>query len=125
MGGFGMSREKIEVGQRVFLKPINNAARYGNKEIREEVILKAGRKYFSVGKEGETREHWMIKFNIEDLRQVTNYSPDWQLYFSKQEIIDENETLEITREIRRKFEGYGHINLTLDQLRRIQTIINE
>ena len=108
---------KLEVGQKVFLKSVGNAARYGEK-IREEVISKIGRKYFWVGKEGETNERFMTKFNVEDLRQVTDYSADWVVYFSKQEILDEKESNELTREIRSKFDTWGKIDLTTGSIKK-------
>lgn len=120
-----MNKDQLSIGQKVYLKPINNAARYGNKEINEKTILKIGRKYFSVGEEGQTNERFMTKFEIEDLREVTDYSPDWEVYFSEQEILDEEEFNEIARDIRLKFGSYGKLDLTMDQLRRIKEIINE
>jgi hypothetical protein len=116
---------RIKVGAKVFLKPVNNAARYGNKEIVEKTILKVGRKYFFVGNEGETEQRWMIKFNMEDLRQITEYANDWELYFSKQEILDDEEIEELSTDIRLKFSSYGELGLSLDQLRRIKKIISE
>ncbi|WP_299831419.1 hypothetical protein [uncultured Metabacillus sp.] len=120
-----MSKDKIIVGQKVYLKPVNNAARYGNKEIREQEIVKVGRKYFFVGSKGEARERWMIKFSIEDLRQVTEYANDWELYFSEQEILDEEETEEIWNDLRLIFGSYGRPTLSLDKLRRIKEIVSE
>lgn len=116
---------ELKLGQKAFLKPINNAARYGNKEIKEVEIVKIGRKYFFVGKEGETNERLMTKFNIEDRKQTSNYSPDWQFYFSKQEILDEEEEKELTSKIKRKFDTWEKTGLSLDQLKRIHSIINE
>lgn len=123
--GVGDMDERIKVGIKVYLKPVNNAARYGNKEIIEKEILKVGRKYFFVGIKGETTERWMTKFNIMDLRQVTQYANDWELYFSKQEILDEEEKEEIWRDLRLIFGGYGRPTLSLDKLRRIKEIVSE
>lgn len=114
----------MQVGDKVYLKAAGNNARY-DKEVRieEYIIRKIGRKYFEVSsKEHET---WTIKFNLENNKQVTNYSADWILYFSKQEIIDEIETDNLTREIRNRFDSWSKVNLTLDQLRRIVEIIRE
>ncbi|MCC9021784.1 hypothetical protein [Bacillus nakamurai] len=36
----------IEVGTKVFLKPVNNAARYGKKEISEKIVQKKERNTF-------------------------------------------------------------------------------
>ena len=113
---------KPEVGQKVFLKPINNAVR-DSTEVKEEIILKVGRKYFEVW-DGEN-EWSATKFHLDSLRQVTDYSPDYQLYFSKQELLDEQEANDLTKSIRRTFGNYGETKLTLDQLRRIHTITQE
>ena len=112
----------MEVGQRVYLKPINNALRYGN-EIRECVVIKVGRKYFYAYKPGE-REDFATKFNLETMFNVTTYSPDWKVYLSKQDIIDERESEELTASIRKQFDHYGKSKLTLDQLRHIKRIID-
>lgn len=64
--------ERIKVGIKVYLKPVNNAARYGNKEIIEMEILKVGRKYFFVGIKGETTERSMTKFK--HYESPTSYS---------------------------------------------------
>ncbi|MFO1442872.1 hypothetical protein KDN24_06540 [Bacillus sp. Bva_UNVM-123] len=88
-------------------------------------MLKVGRKYFFVGSEGAINQRWMTKFNIEDLRQVTEYSDDWELYFSEQEILNDEEIEKLSKDIRLKFGSYGKLGLTLDQLRRIKQIISE
>jgi hypothetical protein len=119
------NKDKLSIGLKVYLKPVNNAARYGNNEIKELVIKKIGKKYFFVGGENQDNERFWTKFDIEELREVSNYSPDWKLYFSKQEILDEQESDKLTSEIRNKFGSYGRLDLTLDQLRRIKEIINE
>lgn len=119
------NKNKLSVGQKVYLKPINNAARYGDKELKEQVIKKIGKKYFFVGSEESNNERFWTKFSIEELREVSNYSPDWELYFSKQEILDEQESDKLTSKIRNKFGSYGRLDLTLDQLRRIEEIISE
>lgn len=111
---------KLEVGQTVYLKPFGNNVRY-NKEIKEDVITKVKRKYFQVG-EG----YRPLKFIIEDMKQETGgYLAEWKIYFSKQEILDEEEFEKLSREIKNKFDGYGKVDLTLDQLRRIKAIISE
>ena len=106
----------MEVGQTVYLK---GNSRRNEKGIREEVISKVGRKYIYVGS-----GYSEIKFHIGSLRQVTEYSPSWYLYLSKQDIINEEEFNKLSSEIRELF-VYCKINLTLDQLRRIKDIISE
>ncbi len=115
----------IKVGSTVYLKPINNAARYGRKDILEKVVLKKGRKYFYVGNTGETETRRMFKFSLEDMREVTEYSPDWELYLSKQEIIDKEEKKKLMSDIRSVFDRWSTADLTLDQLRRVHEIISK
>lgn len=111
----------MNIGDTVFLK----AAGRNRKEahIVECKISKIGRKYFEVSREGY--QHHVIKFRIEDNKQHTEYSPDWILYFSMQEILDEEEFNRLSGNIKKKFDTYGKVDLTLDQLRRISYIINE
>lgn len=113
----------MQVGDYVYLKPVNNAARYGKHDIVENIIKKVGRKYFEVW-DGE-HEYTITKFHLDTKRQVTNYSPDWILYFSKQEVINEQEHNKIISEIRKVFEGWSKVNLSLEQLREIKKIIDE
>lgn len=112
----------MKIGDKVYLKAVGNIAR-GRKEvfIKEDIITKIGRKYFEVGNGLRP-----LKFHIEGLQQeVGGYSADWELYFSKQEIIDEEEFEKLVWEIKMKFSSYSKVNLTLDQLRRINAIIKE
>lgn len=53
------------------------------------------------------------------------YTADWELYFSEQEIIDEEEAKKLQGLLRLNFGSYGKTRFTLDQLRRITKIINE
>ncbi|MDR4910655.1 MULTISPECIES: beta barrel domain-containing protein [Bacillus] len=120
-----MNEEKIKVGATVYLKPVNNAARYGRKDILEKNVLKKGRKYFYVGNTGETETRRMFKFSLEDMTHVTEYSADWELYLSKQEIIDQEEKKKLIFDIRSVFDRWSSVDLTLDQLRRVHAIISE
>lgn len=115
----------MRVGDKVFLKAVGNMAR-GRKEtyIVEYKIEKIGRIYFEVCQEGYESVN-PIKFKIEDRRQHTEYSPDWKVYFSMQEILDEEEVERLSSKLREKFGSFGRIDLTLDQLRRISRIVNE
>lgn len=65
----------LELNQKLYLKPVNNRARY-DKEIKEVTVKKVGRKYFELN---EIKS----KFNIEDLSQVSDIVPDWEVNFSK------------------------------------------
>ncbi|MGV4321238.1 beta barrel domain-containing protein [Bacillus mojavensis] len=116
---------KIEVGVEVFLKPTERRGRtITDDDILERTILKVGRKYFHVGIK-EKPDHRMIKFEIDGLMQATDYSPDWEVYFSKQDIFDEEKRKDLLFNIRSKFNRYVTNDLSLDQLKRINEIINE
>ncbi|WP_081390270.1 beta barrel domain-containing protein [Paenibacillus odorifer] len=114
----------MKTGDTVYLKAIGNEGRR-HKEVHvvEYKIGKIGRKYFEVYK--EDYESYTIKFRIESNRQHTDYSPDWELYFSMQEVLDKEESERLSRKLGEKFGSYGRVDLTLDQLRRISQIVNE
>ena len=69
----------------------------------------------------EKNERFMRKFHVENMMQVTEYTPDWKLYLSKQAILDDNERDELIRTIRNQM--YLE-HLTLEQLREIKKIIS-
>lgn len=113
---------KLKVGMTVYLKAVGNNARR-NKEVHivEETVVKVGRKYFQVG---DGHRPW--KFLIEDLTQETGgYVADWELYFSRQDILDEEEARKLCSSIQTAFIGYGKPKQSLDQLRRIKAILDE
>jgi len=113
--------KSILIDQKVYLKPINNAAKCATKLLEEYEVKSVGNKYFYVW---QNKEDWTIKkFNIETLRQATECPSNYQLYFSKQEIQDEKETGILIKNIREKFSLYGKVNLSLEQLRQIWEII--
>ncbi|MBD1379155.1 hypothetical protein IC621_02830 [Bacillus sp. IB182487] len=82
---------------------------------------KVGRKYIQVSFGG----FQTYKYYKDSLEQVSDYAADFYLYLSKQEILDEQEISNLVSEIRSKFDRWGSVNLTLDQLRRISKIISE
>ncbi len=110
----------LKVGQIVYCKPGVNKSKY-NPDIMEGVISKVGRKYIEV-KIGQNCRAYI--FHKDTLKQVTDYTPDYYLYFDKQEILDERERNKLEREILKVFsEQNPSIKLTLEQLREIRNII--
>lgn len=87
-------------------------------KLREFRINKIGNKYF------ECEDRWG-RFVIETLKfDCPNYTQNqFQLYVSKQEILDIKERQELVSEIKKIFWGWGKINLSLEQLRKISEII--
>jgi len=118
---------KLTMNQIVYLKPINDNARYIDDDIMNHIekweVVKIGRKYFTVRKYNQSNLD--IKFYIDDRKQFADVSCDWELYFSTQEILDEKESESLTRKLKRDFGAYGKWNLTLEQLKRIQKIVDE
>lgn len=119
--------KRIKVGEKCYLKAQGNEERrHRGKSIEEWIyeveITKVGRKYFTVKKGWEE-----IKYDINNLEEVTNYCSNWKFYFDKQEIINDMEIKKIERVIEARFSKYGDNSskLSLDQLRRIMNIIDE
>lgn len=107
--------KEIKVGIPVYLKPTGNIARY-NKDLKEGVITKKGRKYFYVNDE---------KFDLETLKNVnSDCNSAWVLYFSKQDYFDEQEKKQLLVKFRKLFDWSGSgENLTLEQLKEMARIV--
>ena len=108
---------QIQVGQTVYLEPTAYAA-HRNKDIVETVVTKVGRKYFEVKNRRE-------RFNLEKMCEITCYTPSWHIYLSKKEIEDKNEKETLISRLRKLFQNYNNINLSLEQLREIQKITKQ
>lgn len=107
----------MEVGQNVYLEPINNNARY-SKEIKESRISKIGRKYF------ELEEKHYGRFFVDSMRQdCGQYVSGYNAYLSKQEIEDKKEAQKIFVELKKVFSGLS-TEITLAKLKEIERIIN-
>jgi tRNA U34 5-carboxymethylaminomethyl modifying enzyme MnmG/GidA len=122
-----MGNKELTVGQRVYLLRVGNNARYYKGEpieklIEEVEIAKVGRKYIEIKFD---ERFSTVKFNKEDLRQVTEYSADWKLYLSKQDIFNEKESEDLSWKIRQFFDYGASSKLTLEQLRKINDIIED
>jgi len=105
----------IKVGQTLYYEYLIK----GKKEIRELVVSKIGSKYFDCYKT-------MDRFNLSDLRhEVKDYQQwNYQLYTSKQELLDEWEKEELSCKIKRYFGFSSKNTLTIDQLKLIANIID-
>lgn len=109
---------KLEVGQTVWLEKHNNAARY-DKEPIETKVTKIGRKWVCV--DYNDRLRFDVESGWEDGR---GYTPNFRLKISLQEILDDQDINKLNRKIRDVFYMFKS-DLSLDQLRRIDTIISE
>jgi hypothetical protein len=111
---------EIKVGAVVYGKAGINTSRRGI-DISEGVITKVGRKYFEV----KFNSYQNLKFEIKNLHQKTDYTPDYYIYFSKQEILDERELINNIYLIRKEFEYIYSVKdkVSLDQTRKILEIL--
>lgn len=88
------------------------------KGIEEDKIKKIGIKYIEL-------ENSRSKFIIDGLIENSKYGIVRKIYLSKQELEDIQELNFIAKYIRKLFIGHGTPSFTLDQLRRINNILNE
>ena len=113
---------KLTTGDKVYLMPVGDNYRRGDKLPQEATVQKAGRKYIHVTREGSRHA---IMFDRERHREATEYSPGWELYLSRQALMDELERRELEFTLRDAFGSLGRYDFTLDQLRRIKAIVDE
>lgn len=125
----------IKVGQRVYLKIIkgSNAARYIDKDeadnielwIKEKVVTKIGRKYITVMDSVEStcgEEKFDITENFAHYYTVGN--AEYELYLSKEDILDDIKCEELYYDIKKLFSSWGNKReFTLAQLQKVKDIL--
>lgn len=88
--------------------------------IKEVIVKTIGSKYITV----TINEYTEMKFDIENnMLEKTDYSPNYKLFSTIQEIEDDNEHDRLGHDIRLIFSCYGSVNLSLEKLRAIEKII--
>ena len=107
---------KLYVGQKVWLVRSNHYR--GENEPIEYAIGSIGRKYFTL-KDHDTR----CKFDIKTLKLATEDNYVDICYLNLQEILDERESVKLVGQLRSFFKGYGKVDLTLEQLRKIMDVV--
>lgn len=105
----------VVVGQKVWVNP--SSLWRGRREPFEATVSKIGRKYF------ELMECPREKYDLETLRQVTETNYENKVYLKLQDILDEKEHQKLSDEIKRAFNGYGKLQYSLEQLRKIAEIV--
>lgn len=115
-------REKPEVGQIFYSLNIGNAARHRKQELTPVVVTKVGKKYFTCCPEGG-KKFQEEQFFIENWRQKTDYSPNAQLYQSREEYEEERERNLIVQYLAEVFTNRNRFSLSLVQLREIERVI--
>ena len=105
----------VVVGQKVWVNP--SSLWRSRIEPFEATVSKVGRKYF------ELTECPREKYDLETLRQVTETNYENKVYLKLQDILDEKEHQKLSDEIKRAFNGYGKLQYSLEQLRKIAEIV--
>ena len=107
---------KLTVGQTIFYQGGLGRSR-SDKELKETVITKVGRKYF------ELESLYRCKFDINTLDEVSEFSSSIKLYLSKEAYDDEVKSNKLIRDIRDKLGSYGSTNIPLFKLEMIMNIL--
>ena len=131
----GTMNRKLDLkkDQEVIIRHINDKIRYIKDKSIENIdewitkgtVLKIGRKYIEIDMRYISNEKFDIEF---DYVQKTKYgSPDYKIYLSKEEIVEEIKCEELYDQIQNTFGRYGRNNnkFNLNQLQRIVDIIKE
>lgn len=116
----------LQVGQEIFLEPQCNALIYSDKIVKAK-ITEIKNKYFKVIRDGYTTEDRNRYHNDSLSQDGGQYRSDWQGYITLQEIEDRIERNKLTLYFGFEVFKYGNNckNLSIDQLRRIKSIIDE
>lgn len=124
-----MNIKDFKVGQTVYVELTGNASRGKTAEecIEEWEITSVGRKYIKACK----KESGIFRFettfeykeNCKRFVQKTNYCVDYILYLTRQEIEENHEKNRIFREIKHWFSCNSKRDISLEQLRAIQGIL--
>lgn len=124
-----MNIKDFKVGQTVYVELTGNASRGKTPEqcIGEWEITSVGRKYIKACK----KESGIFRFettfeykeNYKGFAEKTNYSSDYILYSTKQEIEEKHEKSRLFREIEQRFRYGSQRDISLEQLRTIHGIL--
>ena len=109
-----MVTKKIIVGQTIWYYHIDR--RTNIKDLKESVVTKVGNKYFEI-------EGTNYKFNIDSLRQQSEYSPNIEIVINKEEFDIEIKTELLISKLRKAFGHDGEIDIPLDKLIKIVEIL--
>lgn len=124
-----MNIKDFKVGQTVYVELIGDASRGKTSEqcIEEWEITSVGRKYIKAAKKGYDRlfreDTFEYRENYGRFVQKTNYSPDYIIYLTRQEIKEKHEKNRLFREIEQRFRYGSQRDISLEQLRAIHGIL--
>ena len=119
-----MQQKKIQVGDTLYANPEGfNISRYRT-EPMEVTVQKVGSKYFTVHSAESPHVFRQKRFHIDTLREASEeYSGEWQIYVSLQEIKNKDESAALNRHLEDFFRKKN--KLSLSQLRRVVAILEE
>lgn len=123
-----MNKTDLKIGHPIWTKKYGNAARYLNEKkpfedyISEYKITKIGNKYFTAK---QTIHSWEKQFEILNGFEKDGFNGGEQAYLSKQEIYDEDEHQKLLFKLKKSFDWVSSKKFTLDQLKRINEIVEE
>lgn len=107
---------KVTIGQTVFV--VEKDYRGATKgEPKEFTVASVGRKYFTIN------NYHKIKFSLDTGLEHTELNYKDKAYESLNEILEEREYGQLRDNIRTVFNGFGKLNLSLEQLRKIYEIL--
>lgn len=114
------NKNKLQVGQKVWVETYSE--RYGQKStLSESEISKIGKKFFEVTHSGYSHGRYYIETLEHD---GGDYSSKGRIWLSEQDYKDQIEAEKLNYEFRKLFQ-YSGSGLSLDQLRRIKSIVDE
>ena len=120
-----MKKEDFQPGQTVYLleqRFMPYEYRVIEKRIKEAKVLSVGRKYITV------ERGIKIKFDIaNDFREVTNYSINWNLFLSKEDIKKLLKRREMEKRVETAFHFPNHVSrkLTFEELQTVYEIVGK
>lgn len=123
------TKDDFTLGQEVILRYINNQLRNEKKKeagFCKAVVTKLGRKYVTVKplENASSRGLYEVKFNLETGYNVTEFSPDYQIFPTEHDyksIVTREENL---KEIRKFFAYiFGDVPMSNTDIQAIATII--
>lgn len=111
-----LNKNDYSVGQMVALKYKGNRARYDKDGYILAKITKIGRKLIHVGD---------IKIEMETGSEKTDYTPDYELFDSEQDLINELEKGNLVSFIRSEIGQFGECKVSYDKVKAIVEILKE
>jgi hypothetical protein len=115
-----MEKKKPSVGDTLFSLNIGNAARNCEQVLTPVVVTKVGRRYFY------TEEGWSRRaYHLSDWREKSNYTPNSELYATRQSWEDEKARAEGIKTLGKIFWTDGGRGLSNETIAGILQIIDE